>query len=78
VDIVLFGLEKTLLLVGIVCVLTGMVRYGKRSQDWKGVATMFYKRIHMSVAEYKWYRLGVAMIVLAIALRIVLLTFWPA
>lgn len=76
-EVVLFGLEKTVLLVGIVCVLTGIIRYGQRSQDWKGIITMFYKRIPMSIAEYKWYRLGVTMIIFAIVLRIVLLIFWP-
>ncbi|MGC9423021.1 hypothetical protein [Vibrio sp.] len=77
-DFVLFGLENTLLVFGIICGLTGIIGYGRRSHDWKGVATMFYKRIPMSVAEYKWYRLGIAMMVLAIVLRIVRLIFWPA
>lgn len=54
-DAVLFGLEKVLLLLGVACFLTGIIRYGKRSQDWKGIVTMFYKRIPMSIAEYRWY-----------------------
>ncbi|EPE2649620.1 hypothetical protein ACSG7X_001326 [Vibrio fluvialis] len=76
-EIALFWIEKSVLLVGIFLVLTGITRYGKRSQDWKGVATMFYKRVPMTIEEYKLYRLGVAMVVLAIVLRIVLLTLWP-
>lgn len=76
-DAVLFGLEKVLLLLGVACFLTGIICYGKRSQDWKGIVTMFYKRIPMSIAEYRWYRLGVVIVILAIILRIVLLTFWP-
>ncbi|EEN99680.1 hypothetical protein D0810_04780 [Vibrio cholerae] len=77
-EIVLFWVEKLILVSGILLVLTGVMRYGRRSQDWKGVVTMFYKRIPMTIEEYKWYRLGVSCIVFAIILRIALLTFWPA
>lgn len=73
----LFWVEKGFLLVGIIFVLTGIMQYGKRSHDWKGVVTMFYKRIPMSVAEYKWYRLGVSLIVFAVVLRVIVLTLWP-
>ncbi|ASU23768.1 hypothetical protein CCZ37_14330 [Vibrio qinghaiensis] len=74
----LFWAEKGILLLGIIFILMSIVRYSKRSHDWKGVITMFYRRIPMSIEEYKWYRLGVALIVVAIVLRITLLTFWPA
>ncbi|QXO15890.1 MULTISPECIES: hypothetical protein [Vibrio] len=73
----LFWIEKAVLVAGIVFVLTGITQYGKRSHDWKGVVTMFYKRIPMTVAEYKWYRLGIAMVVFAVVLRIIVLTLWP-
>lgn len=73
----LFIIEKAILLAGIVCILTGITQYGKRSQDWRGVATMFYRRIPMSVSEYKWYRLGIAFVVMAFVLRIVTLILWP-
>lgn len=76
-EVSLFWIEKGFLLVGIICVLTGVIQYGKRSSDWRGVATMFYKRIPLSVAEYKWYRLGISMVVFAVLLRIVVLTLWP-
>jgi len=76
-DIALFWIEKGVLLVGIILVLTSMTQYGKRSHDWKGVVTMFYKRVPMSVAEYKWYRLGIAFLVCAVVMRIAVLTFWP-
>lgn len=74
----LFVAEKGLLIVGIIFVLTSVMQYGKRSHDWKGVVTMFYKRIPLSIGEYKWYRLGVAFIVVAVLLRILLLTLWPS
>ncbi|CAM3178512.1 hypothetical protein VIOR103205_14835 [Vibrio ordalii] len=74
----LFWTEKGILLLGIIFILMSIMRYSKRSHDWKGVITMFYRRIPMSIEEYKWYRLGVALIVVAIVLRITLLTFWPA
>lgn len=73
----LVWIEKGFLLVGIMFVLTGILQYGRRSADWKGVATMFFKRIPMSIAEYKWYRLGISLIVFAVVLRILILTLWP-
>ncbi|GLO63742.1 hypothetical protein MACH09_42500 [Vibrio sp. MACH09] len=73
----LFWIEKGFLIVGIIFVLTGIMQYGKRSNDWKGVATMFYKRVPMSVAEFKWYRLGISMVVFAFVLKIIILTLWP-
>lgn len=48
-EIVLFWVEKLILVSGILLVLTGVMRYGRRSQDWKGVVTMFYKRIPMTI-----------------------------
>ncbi|PRQ64290.1 hypothetical protein [Vibrio sp. V01_P9A10T6] len=74
----LFWAEKVILILGIIFILTSIVRYGKRSHDWKGAITMFYRRIPMSIEEYKWYRLGVVFIVTAIVLRIAVLTFWPS
>lgn len=73
----LFWIEKSILLAGILLVVTGIMRYGKRSQDWRSVATMFYKRVPMTIDEYKWYRLGMALVVFAFVLRIILLTLWP-
>lgn len=44
-----FWTEKLLLLAGVLFIITGIVQYGRRSQDWKGVVTMFYKRVPMSL-----------------------------
>ncbi len=74
----LFWAEKGILLLGIIFILTSIMQYGRRSHDWKGVITIFYRRIPVSIVEYKWYRLGVAFIVTAIVLRIAVLTFWPS
>lgn len=65
-DMALFWVEKLMLVGGILLVLTGIMRYGRRSQDWKGVVTMFYKRIPMTVEEFKWYRLGISCILFAV------------
>ncbi|WP_413283258.1 hypothetical protein [Vibrio sp. MA40-2] len=73
----LYWLEKGFLVFGVVFVLTGIMHYGKRSQDWKGIVTMFYRRVPLSIAEYKWYRLGIALVFFAVVLRIVGLTLWP-
>jgi hypothetical protein len=73
----LFWLEKGLLTAGIIFILLGIVQYGRRSRDWSGIATMFYKRIPMSVDEFKHYRLGIALVVMAFVVKIVVLTLWP-
>ncbi|MDW6005147.1 hypothetical protein [Vibrio mangrovi] len=75
--VTLFWLEKAILILGILLILMSMIRYGRRSQDWRGVATMFFKRIPMTIEEYRRYRFGVALIVVAVLLRIVILTLWP-
>ncbi|ASA58198.1 hypothetical protein [Vibrio gazogenes] len=75
--VTLFWLEKSMLALGIILIVMSMIRYGKRSQDWRGVATMFFKRIPMTIEEYRRYRFGVALVVLAVLLRIVTLTLWP-
>ncbi|MGF1755502.1 hypothetical protein L4C33_18130 [Vibrio makurazakiensis] len=77
-EVGLFWAEKMLLVLGVLFVLTGVMQYGKRSQDWKGVVTMFYKRIPMNVTEFKWYRLGIASLVFAVILKFALLIFWPS
>jgi hypothetical protein len=74
----LFWMEKALLIIGIVFVLIGVIRYGKRSQDWRGIVMMCFKRIPMTIEEYRRYRLGIALIVLAVLIRIILLTLRPA
>lgn len=76
-EVGLFWAEKGMLLLGVLFVLTSVMQYGKRSHDWKGVITMFYKRIPMSVSEYKWYRLGIALLVFAVIVRFALLILWP-
>ena len=77
-EVGLFWAEKGMLVLGALLVLTSVMQYGKRSSDWKGVITMFYKRIPMSVAEYKWYRLGIALLVFAVIIRFALLILWPS
>jgi membrane-bound ClpP family serine protease len=76
-DSTLYLLEKILLTLGILVLLTSMVRYGKRTSDWKGVAMMAFKRVPMSAVEFRYYRLGVALVILAVVLKIVVLTLWP-
>ncbi|PMH44550.1 hypothetical protein BCU68_03350 [Vibrio sp. 10N.286.49.B3] len=69
--------EKAILLFGIAFVLIGVIQYGKRSQDWAGIATMFYKRVPLTTSEYKWYRLGIAFLIFAVILRFIVLILWP-
>ncbi|PSW15715.1 hypothetical protein C9J01_01475 [Photobacterium rosenbergii] len=70
--------EYVLILAGLVLVGNGIILYGRRTSDWTGVLKMFYNRIGMSAVEFKWYRLGVAALVLGVIIRIVNLTFWPS
>ncbi|TKF28580.1 hypothetical protein [Vibrio kanaloae] len=76
-EVGLFWAEKGMLVLGALFVLTSIMQYGRRSNDWKGVITMFYKRIPMNIAEYKWYRLGIALLVFAVIIRFALLILWP-
>ncbi|MBD1578016.1 hypothetical protein HC723_16645 [Vibrio sp. S11_S32] len=76
-ETIVLVIEKSFLFVGISLILMSMVQYGKRSQDWKGLATIFYKRVEMSVGEFKYYKLGVSLVVFAVVLRILCLTLWP-
>ncbi|MBF9002079.1 hypothetical protein [Vibrio nitrifigilis] len=73
----LFWVEKSILVLGILCLITSMIAYGRRSHDWQGVITMFFKRVPLSIGEFKWYRLGITLVILAVILRIVVLTLWP-
>ncbi|WPC76581.1 hypothetical protein [Vibrio porteresiae] len=73
----IFWLEKGILLLGILCLMTGILQYGRRSHDWKGVITMFYKRVPLSVTEFKWYRSGIAFVLVAVVLKVLLFTLWP-
>ncbi|EIO3937006.1 hypothetical protein D8T49_09315 [Vibrio vulnificus] len=76
-EVGLYMLEKAILLLGILFVLTGVIQYGKRSQDWRGIATMFYKRIPMSISEFKWYRLGIGLCLFAVVMRFGLMIIFP-
>jgi hypothetical protein len=76
-DLALYWLEKVILIIGILFILIGIIQYGRRSKDWSGVATMFFKRVPMSVDEFRRYRFGVALVILAVVLKIIMLTLWP-
>ncbi|WP_237582944.1 hypothetical protein [Photobacterium halotolerans] len=69
--------EWLLLLCGVILILTSMVQYGRRTRNWGGLVTMSYKRVSMTAIEFKFYRSGVAAVILAIILRMVNLVFWP-
>ena len=69
--------EYLFLLGGLSMIMMGIAQYGRRTQDWGGVVRMFYRRIDMTVAEYKWYRLGVSCVVVAVIVRVVNFTVWP-
>ncbi|MGO2508566.1 hypothetical protein [Vibrio hibernica] len=77
IEMTLLMIEKSFLLIGIGLIFISMIQYGKRSQDWKGLATIFYKRVEMSISEFKYYKLGVSLVVFAVVLRILFLTLWP-
>ncbi|CAH0537503.1 hypothetical protein [Vibrio marisflavi] len=74
----LYLVEKSLLILGIAFILMSLFQYGKRSQDWKGIATVFFKRVPMSVTEFKWYRSGIFLVISAALIRIVVLSVWPS
>ncbi|MDC0610558.1 hypothetical protein OAP63_07470 [Vibrio sp.] len=69
--------EKSVLVLGVVLTLVSVWQYGRRSHDWRGVTLMLFKRIPMTVNEYRFYRLGVALLFLAVIMRFGILTIWP-
>ncbi|KMV31947.1 hypothetical protein L4D00_20740 [Photobacterium swingsii] len=71
-------IEMLLITLGVLMIAKSMLQFGQRTHNWLGVATMFFKRVGMNVAEYRWYRMGVASFVLGVVVRIVNLTVWPA
>ncbi|MGX9416382.1 hypothetical protein ACWU4D_03420 [Vibrio sp. WJH972] len=75
--LVLFWFEKGLLTFGVIAILLSIVQYGIRTRDWGGIATMFFKRVPMSVDEFRRYRLGIAMVIMAFVIKVITLTFWP-
>lgn len=70
-------LETILIFAGIFMILRAIIRYGKRTNDWKGTLTMFFKRVPMKVDEFRWYKLGVSFVLFGIVIRVVNMTFWP-
>lgn len=69
--------EMILIVSGLLLITKSVMQYGKRTSDWSGVVKMFYKRVGMDTAEYKWYRLGVSCFVVGVIVRVVNLIFWP-
>ncbi|ACH64042.1 hypothetical protein [Aliivibrio fischeri] len=64
------------MLIGIVSILVSITQYSRRTSDISGAFMLFVKRIEMSVNEYKWYRIGISVLILGVAIRIIKLTLW--
>ncbi|MCE7555907.1 hypothetical protein [Aliivibrio fischeri] len=64
------------MLIGMVCILVSITQYSRRTSDISGAVMLFVKRIEMSVNEYKWYRIGISILILGVAIRIIKLTLW--
>ncbi|MUL08902.1 hypothetical protein [Aliivibrio fischeri] len=64
------------MLIGMVCILVSITQYSRRTSDISGAVMLFVKRIEMSVNEYKWYRIGISVLILGVTIRIIKLTLW--
>ncbi|MUL01614.1 hypothetical protein GNP89_05205 [Aliivibrio fischeri] len=64
------------MLIGMVCILISITQYSRRTSDISGAVMLFVKRIEMSVNEYKWYRIGISVLILGVAIKIIKLTLW--
>ncbi|EHN68684.1 hypothetical protein [Aliivibrio fischeri] len=64
------------MLIGMVCILISITQYSRRTSDISGAVMLFVKRIEMSVNEYKWYRTGISVLILGVAIKIIKLTLW--
>src|SRR5690606_30972579 len=72
---VIARLEILLLVVGLLIVLYAYGRYVHRTGDWRGLLVFWRRRLALSVAEFKLQRAGIAVMFLAVVVRIVR-TIW--
>lgn len=70
--------EPLLLLAGLVLVLVGCWRYGRRKKDWLALPRIVFNRAKdLTLQEYRWLRYGGILLFAGVLVRIASLTFYP-
>ncbi|MBD3644428.1 MAG: hypothetical protein P1U59_04405 [Alcanivorax sp.] len=63
--------EKITLIAGLCVVLYAYLRYWQRTRDTRGLLTFWRREMALTVSEFKWQRAGIALLLVAVALRFV-------
>ncbi|MDP2562492.1 hypothetical protein [Psychrobium sp. 1_MG-2023] len=73
-------LETLLFTAGILLILTALFKYTKRTEDYQSVWRVFVNKLKhgFDIAEFKFYRAGVLVLVTALILRLVNQIFFPS
>jgi len=76
---VLNYLESSLFMVGLGLVLFALFQYIKRTKDYQSVWRVLLNKLKdgFTLAEFKIYRLGVAILVFGLAIRLINQIFFP-
>lgn len=70
--------EPVALLFGVTLVLIGCFIYSRRKADYLAPIKIFFNQVNdLAIAEFKFIRSGVLLLILAIILRFINLTFFP-
>ena len=70
--------ELLLLITGVLLVLTGSWRYGRRKKDWLALLRIVFNRAKdLTLQEYRWLRYGGMLLFIGVLVRIANLTFYP-
>ncbi|WP_417607202.1 hypothetical protein [Oceanimonas baumannii] len=70
--------ESALLLTGLLLVLIGTWRYGRRRKDWLALPRIVFNRAKdLTLQEYRWLRYGGMLLFIGVLVRIANLTFYP-
>ena len=72
--------ELILFTLGILLVLTAMIKYSMRTADYQCVWRVFVKKLKngFTISEFKIYRLGVATLIFALILRLLNQILFPS
>ncbi|MGA1206670.1 MAG: hypothetical protein EBS77_02505 [Gammaproteobacteria bacterium] len=64
-------LEQALLLIGLCIVCLSLLRYWRRTGDWKAIAFFWQKRMVLERNEFLINRVGLSLMILGVVIRFV-------
>ncbi|MDH2432880.1 hypothetical protein QCD60_09915 [Pokkaliibacter sp. MBI-7] len=63
-------LEPILLLAGLILIVTGLLLYGMRTQDWRSLRVFWRPTVAFQAREYFLYKLGITVMVIGLFARL--------